>query len=101
MNMRSIRPRRFVGKRIYLAVLRQVGFVALVVAATATCCRMAAADVPTDVHAWVDDNLGPLVELYRHFHQTPELSFAEEQTAARLAQELKAAGFTVTSGVGG
>jgi hippurate hydrolase len=51
--------------------------------------------------AWVDANLGDLVKLYRHFHQSPEVSFQEKATAARLAAELKAAGAEVTQNVGG
>jgi len=39
--------------------------------------------------------------LFEHFHRNPELSFEEFDTAARLAQELRMAGFTVTEGVGG
>lgn len=42
-----------------------------------------------------------LLDLYRHLHSNPELSFQEIDTAARLAQELEAAGFDVTRGVGG
>ncbi len=40
-------------------------------------------------------------ELYIHLHQNPELSLRETATAARLADELKGAGFEVTTGVGG
>src|SRR3954464_4617356 len=39
--------------------------------------------------------------LYKHFHAHPELSLQEEQTAARLAKELRAAGLKVTARVGG
>lgn len=42
-----------------------------------------------------------LFELYRHFHAHPELSGREAQTAARLAEELRRAGYEVTPGVGG
>jgi len=38
--------------------------------------------------------------LYEHFHANPELSFMEVETAARLARELRTAGFEVTEGVG-
>ncbi len=38
--------------------------------------------------------------LFDHFHRNPELSFLETKTAARLASELRAAGFQVTEGVG-
>ncbi|MES2899783.1 MAG: amidohydrolase [Pseudomonadota bacterium] len=41
-----------------------------------------------------------LASLYDHFHRNPELSFLETKTAARLASELRAAGFQVTEGVG-
>ena len=42
-----------------------------------------------------------LAGLFDHFHRNPELSLLETKTAARLAQELRAAGFTVAEGVGG
>jgi len=50
---------------------------------------------------WSREHVDDLVELYRHFHQHPELSLREEHTAARLADELEAAGTQVTRGVGG
>src|SRR5262245_30945203 len=34
-----------------------------------------------------------LETLYKHLHANPELSFHEEQTAVRMAQELKKLGF--------
>lgn len=43
-------------------------------------------------------NLAPL---WDHFHRNPELSGRETQTAARMAQELRALGYEVTTGVGG
>lgn len=42
-----------------------------------------------------------LEPLFVHFHANPELSLVENQTAARMATELRAAGFEVTEGVGG
>ncbi len=39
--------------------------------------------------------------LYKHLHTHPELSLMEEKTAARLATELRAAGFEVTEKFGG
>lgn len=42
-----------------------------------------------------------LAELFFWFHSHPELSFREFKTAARLAEELRAAGVDVTEGVGG
>ena len=42
-----------------------------------------------------------LAALWDHFHRNPELSGLEVQTAARMAQELEALGYEVTTGVGG
>lgn len=44
-----------------------------------------------------DAHLRPL---YEHFHANPELSFMEVETAARLAAELRDAGYEVTENVG-
>ena len=41
-----------------------------------------------------------LEDLFIWFHQNPELSFLENKTAARLAEELRALGVDVTEGVG-
>ena len=60
----------------------------------------AAESLRQEIHAKVNAESVSLLELYRHLHATPELSFHEEKTAARLAQELKGAGFEVTPGVG-
>ena len=48
-----------------------------------------------------DAEIGSLVELYKQFHTHPELSTQEEQTAQRLAKELRTLGFTVTEKIGG
>lgn len=45
-----------------------------------------------------DDYLWPLFD---HFHRNPELSLVENETAARMAAELRSAGFDVTENVGG
>ena len=42
-----------------------------------------------------------LASLFDYFHRNPELSMMETNTAARLANELREAGFEVTEGVGG
>ncbi|MEK9656268.1 MAG: amidohydrolase, partial [Halieaceae bacterium] len=42
-----------------------------------------------------------LRELFLYFHQNPELSTMEQQTAARLAEELEQLGYSVTKNVGG
>ncbi|MEM0986818.1 MAG: amidohydrolase [Pseudomonadota bacterium] len=40
------------------------------------------------------------MDIYRHLHSYPELSFKESRSEALLAGELRALGFTVTQGVG-
>jgi len=54
----------------------------------------------SQVQAHVDQEYPGLFELYKHFHSHPELSFHEEKTSARLADELRKAGYEVTTGVG-
>ena len=53
------------------------------------------------IEARVEETESDLLELYKHLHAHPELSFHEEQSAARMAEELSQLGFTVTTGVGG
>ncbi|MBT4900744.1 MAG: amidohydrolase, partial [Verrucomicrobia bacterium] len=61
-----------------------------------------AADPTQDrVAKGVAAELPSLVSLYKHFHANPELSFMEAETAKRLAAELREAGLTVSTGVGG
>jgi amidohydrolase len=50
---------------------------------------------------WATENIDDLVALYQHFHRNPELSFAEKNTAARLAEEWRKTGAEVTEKVGG
>ncbi|MEO1495823.1 MAG: amidohydrolase [Planctomycetota bacterium] len=59
----------------------------------------ASAVSPTD--AWLADELPRLVAFYQELHAAPELSLKETATAARLADEWRAAGFAVTEQVGG
>ncbi len=59
---------------------------------------VAANDLAESIQQDYDEHLGPL---WDHFHRNPELSTVEFKTAARMAEELKAAGFEVTEGVGG
>jgi len=42
-----------------------------------------------------------LLQLYRHLHSNPELSYRETKTAERIGKELEAAGFDVTTNFGG
>ncbi|NNL87849.1 MAG: amidohydrolase, partial [Marinicaulis sp.] len=41
-----------------------------------------------------------ILDLYKHFHANPELSFKESKSAARMIAELEPLGFTITEGVG-
>ncbi|MGE3809229.1 MAG: amidohydrolase [Gemmataceae bacterium] len=49
----------------------------------------------------INDDYEHLDALYKHIHANPELSLKELKTAARLAKELRDAGYTVTEKVGG
>lgn len=50
---------------------------------------------------WIERELAGVVALYRELHTHPELSLEEHETAARVARALEAAGYEVTSNVGG
>jgi len=54
-----------------------------------------------DVKDAVATEVPSLVDLYKWFHQNVELSLKEEKTSAKFADELKAAGWTVTDHIGG
>ena len=58
---------------------------------------VSAADLKSDIASDYDY----LEKLYIHLHQNPELSLQEEKSSARMAAELKKAGFEVTSNFGG
>jgi hippurate hydrolase len=53
------------------------------------------------VRKLVAEDYERLEKLYKHLHAHPELSKKEEETAARMAAELRALGFEVTEKVGG
>ena len=55
-------------------------------------------DLRNSIQADYDANLA---DLFDHFHRNPELSGLEHMTAARMAAELRALGYEVTTGVGG
>lgn len=52
----------------------------------------------SDIDAYYESHLA---DLFVWFHQHPELGFLEQETAARLAAELRDLGIEVTEGVGG
>lgn len=66
-----------------------------------TAASAARADAPGRGLAGLDEIYPKLDALYIDLHKNPELSMKEEKTAARLAIELKALGYEVTTGVGG
>jgi len=76
------------GKLLFLLIFTNAFFTQTVIAD----------ELSDAVEADYDQHLGVLFE---HFHRNPELSSMETRTAARLAEELRAAGFEVTEGVGG
>ncbi|MDD3798059.1 MAG: amidohydrolase [Novosphingobium sp.] len=59
-----------------------------------------AADLP-EIREIVARDSARLVSLYKDLHAHPELAFQEKATAAKLAKQMRAAGFSVTEGVGG
>lgn len=60
------------------------------------------AQSPTALRKAIDaDYKNHLWPLFDHWHRNPELSLVETKTAARLAKELRDAGFKVREGVGG
>lgn len=61
-------------------------------------CANASAQTPD---AWFASHESDIVDIYKWFHQNPEVSFAEEETAKRFAELLKDLGFEVTERVGG
>ncbi|MEM6531840.1 MAG: amidohydrolase [Myxococcota bacterium] len=62
------------------------------------CLSVLAAAWPLDTAAALAKQLEPT---YRWFHQHPELSLQEQETAQRLAHELEARGAEVHTGIGG
>jgi len=53
-----------------------------------------------DLKPSVEAQLPSLIETYKDFHRTPELSHHEEHTSAKLAEDLRKLGYTVTEHVG-
>lgn len=64
-------------------------------------CFAASTGSDSVVDSLVEAELPSLVALYEELHANPELSLYEAETAARVAGELRDAGFEVTGGVGG
>ena len=62
---------------------------------------MAQTSAPIDLEARANSEYGSLLQLYRHLHANPELSFHESKTSERIQQELRTAGYEVTGSFGG
>src|SRR5262249_19799852 len=69
------------------------------VTAFTAACALTASVLGEDAETWAKAHQTELVELYRHFHAHPELSFEEFETGTRVAKELRAAGIDVTEKV--
>lgn len=76
----------------------RTAILAAIVAALPVAAQAQDSSLRTAVQQDYRDNLGALFD---HFHRNPELSGREVQTAARMARELRALGYEVTTGVGG
>jgi hippurate hydrolase len=70
-----------------------------VVATLGSLSARAADPAPSPVLAPLDAIYPDLDKLYVDLHQSPELSFHEEKTAAKMADRLRALGFEVTTGI--
>lgn len=66
------------------------------VAVTGSAMKLVAQEVP----ALVAKQLPDLVTMYQELHQSPELSHYEAKTSSWLAEEFRAAGYTVTDHIG-
>ena len=66
------------------------------------CVALLAQNIQAQLKAdWLAEEVPQLTQLYKFLHQSPELSFQEEKTAARMAEILRKAGLEVTERVGG
>ncbi len=62
---------------------------------------MTGAAFAQDLRQSIRQDMPSLLEIYRDLHAHPELSLQETRSAARMADEARRLGFTVTNGVGG
>jgi hippurate hydrolase len=58
-------------------------------------------DLAAAVDQLVERNLHDLLSYYKDLHSHPELSLQEKESARKIAEHLKAAGYDVTTNVGG
>jgi hippurate hydrolase len=73
--------------------------------AALACAAPASAEVQpalaAQARAAIEADTPRLTAMFKDIHQNPELGFMETRTAAIVAKELKALGFTVTTGIAG
>lgn len=55
----------------------------------------------TQPSRWFQDNAESIMDLYMWLHANPEVSFEEEQTAAKLADRWQKSGLEITTNLGG
>jgi metal-dependent amidase/aminoacylase/carboxypeptidase family protein len=77
--------------------MRRKAFALLLLGATSLAAGAARAQSLSDR---AQQELPAILELYKTIHRAPELAHLEKNTAALLAKELAAAGFTVVTGIG-
>lgn len=70
------------------------------IAAPATCLAFDPVAAKTSIDTELDKDYPHLDALYKDIHEHPELGFQETRTAAALAKQMRALGFTVTEHVG-
>ena len=73
---------------------------ATALALSASMFAAAAAQAPT-IDSLIDREYASLESLYQTLHRNPELSYFEDKTSTRVADELRKAGFEVTEKFGG
>lgn len=78
----------------------RLGILAVTIATTAPAIAALPPALVAKASAAVDADAPRLTAIFKDLHQHPELAFTETRTAAIVAKELKALGFTVTTGIG-
>jgi hippurate hydrolase len=85
--------------------MRRLSFALALIASASTAPAMSATPdllaARKTIDSVIDRSKPELLALYRDLHMHPELSLQETRTAARLAQEMRKLGLTVTEKVGG
>lgn len=86
-------------KRIHLLVLIAIG-ASLLFAGSAFAAQSLSPELAKLVIKSVDDDTERLTEIFKDFHQHPELGLMETRTAGIVAKELEALGYEVKTGIG-